>query len=293
MFNFRGIAPPIVTPFDDSGEIEENSLRELIDWWIDNGVAAIVPCGSNGEVAYMTPEERVEVVEITVDHVGGRVPVIAGTGYPSTHQTITMTEKAKRIGADAALVVTPYYYPVSEEGMTEHYERLADSVDMPILLYNVPKFTHCNITPQAVSSLSSVDNIVGIKESSGNLGLVQNILMEAENPDFDLYAGTGGLFSTILHAGGRGGILALANIAPKRCAQIYDQHSKGNTEKAQEMNYDLVELNTAITQRYAVPGLKYALNRRGLPAGSPRPPFQEVGPKEKEEIERILSEADL
>lgn len=290
---FQGVAPPIITPFDKHSAIKEDSLRELIDWWIGKGVNAIVPCGSNGEVVYLDFEERIRVLEVTIDHVDGRVPVIAGTGFPDTQRTIQMTKQAKDLGADGALVVSPYYYSITNREMVCHYQAVAGSTDIPIFLYNVPKFTHYSFSPTDVKELSKIDNIVGIKESSGNIGFVQDIIRATGDENFDLLAGTGGLFSTILHTGAKGGILALANIAPAKCARIFEYHFKGQEEAAQKLNYDLVNLNAAITKRYAVPGLKCAMNLRGLPAGTPRLPYRKVDSETKEKIKAILEEASL
>lgn len=293
MFEFAGVAPPIITPFDEKGDVDEQSLRELIDWWIEKGVHAIVPCGSNGEAVYMGFEERKRVIKATVGYVNQRVPVIAGTGLPSTRETIEMTRVAKDSGADAALIVTPYYYPVTPEGIIHHYETVADAVDFPILLYNVPKFTNFCMSGSTVEKLSKVKNIVGIKESSGDLGLVQDIVRATASADFQLYGGSGGLLAATLHAGGTGAILALANIAPERCVKIFEMHQQGDHDSAQRLNYELVDLNTAVTRRFGVSGLKHGLRARGLPGGFPRSPFRPVDSTASAELKQLLAEANL
>lgn len=290
MFKFSGVAPPAVTPFKEDGSVDKKSYKDLLDWWIDNGVHGIVPCGSNGEVSYLTKEERIELIEITVDQVAGRASVIAGTGFPSTQQTIEMTKVAKHIGADAALIVTPFYYPIDQEELFEHYRQIAEEVNIPIILYNVPKFTHQNLEAETVIKLSKFDNIIGIKESSGNLTSIQQIIAGTEKEDFDLLAGSGSLFYATLQAGGKGGILALANVAPKECSEIFNLFSEGNLEKARELNYKLIKLNQAITKTYGIAGLKFVLKLLGQPAGIPRPPLQPLSVEEKKAIQSIAGE---
>ncbi len=293
MFEFAGVAPPIITPFEKNGEIDKQALHELIDWWIEKKVHGIVPCGSNGEAVYMRFEERKRVIQATVNYVDRRVPVIAGTGLPSTRETIEMTQVAENSGADAALIVTPYYYPVTPEGIVDHYQAVADAVSLPVLLYNVPKFTHYSMSVQTVNQLSKLDNIIGVKESSGDFGLIQDIIRTTADANFKVYAGSGGLLAATLHAGGSGGILALANIAPEKCVEIVEDHQKGQVASAQELNYDLVDLNRAVTKRFGIPGLKCALKLRGLPAGFPRSPFQSANSTIKTELRALLKKVKL
>jgi len=285
---FEGIAPPLVTPFDEDGEIDEEAYGKLIDWTIESGVKAVVPCGSNGEVVYLDAEERERVIEIAVAAADGRVPVIAGTGSPSTVATIELTKEAERIGADGALVVTPFYYPLSQEEIVSHYRTLTAEVDLPILLYQVPKFTHQNFEPETVGELAEIPSVVGMKDSSGDFGFFQRTLKATEEQEFSLLSGSGDLIAAALRAGATGGILALANIAPAECARIYDLYLQGDERKARDLNYDLLELNRTITTRFGIAGLKAALSMRGMPVGDPRPPLQPLTAEEKGIVEDVL-----
>ncbi|MFP4588773.1 MAG: 4-hydroxy-tetrahydrodipicolinate synthase [Candidatus Acetothermia bacterium] len=290
MFEFRGVAPPIITPFGEEGSIDESALRDIIEWFIENDVHGIVPCGSTGEVANLTPAERVRVIEITVDQVRGRVPVIAGTGSPSTARTVEMTRTAGDLGADASLVVTPFYYPLDQKEIEDHYHKVLKETDLPIFLYNVPKFTHQSIAPETVRSLSHHPNAVGIKESSGDMGSFQQMVKETRDRSFHVYCGSGDLFASSLMAGGSGGILALANIAPRQCSKIYELYSQNREEGAIDLNYQLLSLNRAIGPKFGVAGLKAGLRYRGLPAGIPRPPLSPLSGAEEEEMIEIVEQ---
>ena len=287
MLDFEGVAPPLVTPFDGE-DIDESSYFDMIDWLLSNGVNGLVPCGSNGEVAYLSNEERIKVINLAVQGVDGRVPVIAGTGANTTSRTIGLTEAARKAGADAALVVTPFYYPLSQNQLVSHYKTVADEVDIPIILYNVPKFTHQNLEVDSVIELSKISNIVGIKESSGDFGALQELIANTKEKEFSVIIGSGNLFASALKAGAQGAVLALSNIAPRKCSQIFEAHREGNWEKAKEMNYKLLDLNRAVTTRFGIPGLKDALNMRGIYAGQPRPPLQSLNKNEKRELRKIL-----
>lgn len=160
---------PHITPFRQNGEIDEEALRRCVDFWIENKIGGLVPCGSNGEAPYLSIDDRNRVVEIVVDEANGKVPVIAGTGSLSTEDTILLTKNAKDLGADAALVVTPFFFKLSDRELMAHYKSIVESVDIPMLLYNVPKFTGFNLEPRLVADLARLENVVGIKDSGGNL----------------------------------------------------------------------------------------------------------------------------
>lgn len=290
MRELGGIAVPTITPFDSDGKLDESAYRELIEWWIAQGVAGICPCASNSEAIYLSSEERVRLIKIAVESGRGRVAVIAGTGFPGTQATIEMTGVATRLGADAALIVTPFYLPLSQEDLAAHYRRVAEAAELPLLLYNVPKFTGVNLQAETVAGLSCIEKIVGIKDSGGDLRQIERIISLAQ-PGFTLLAGSGNLLYDTLRLGGSGGILALANIAPAECAQIYKLHSEGRLEAAQQLNRKLVELNQAITSGFGIPGLKAALRIRGLPAGYPRSPLRPVSGVQEAEIQSILNRA--
>jgi dihydrodipicolinate synthase/N-acetylneuraminate lyase len=212
------------------------------------------------------------------------VPVLAGTGTAGYRETLDLTERAAAAGADAVLVVTPYYYPNDQDALAAYYRDLADAAVVPVYLYSVPKFTHVALEPRTVESLATHDNVVGMKDSAGDLETIQRTRRLA--PDLDLFVGSGSVFGQALAAGADGAILALANLAPERAGAVVDQVGAGDVEDALAANADLVDLNRAVTTRYGVPGLKAAMRRRGVPAGRPRRPLRPVD----ESVERELGE---
>ena len=286
----HGIAPPLVTPFDEDGDLDEDRLTHLIDWLIDRDVDFLVPCGSNSEAELMSVEERARVVEIVVERAPDDVPVLAGTGHPGLRETLHQTELAAKAGADGALVVTPFYFGHDQETLAAYYRRVADESSIPIYLYSVPQLTHVTLEPDAVGELATHPNVVGMKDSSGNIEAFQRE-RRLVGEDFELFVGNGGVFAHALAAGADGAVLALANIAPERTAEVYRLHRAGEGEAARELASELVELNRAVTARFGVPGLKSAMRARGAPAGYARAPHRPVDEKTAAELESLLSAA--
>jgi len=215
---FSGSMVAIVTPFHN-GAVDEEKLRQLVKFQINKGTSAIVPCGTTGESATLTHEEHNQVVSIIVDAVGKKVPVIAGTGSNSTKEAIQLTRRAKEVGADAALLITPYYNKPTQEGLFEHYKAVAETVDIPLILYNVPGRTSVNMLPQTVERLAEFENIVGIKEASGSLSQVTEILQRCKDA-ITVLSGDDALTLPILAVGGKGVISVAANIIPGRMAEL-------------------------------------------------------------------------
>lgn len=284
----QGLGVPIVTPFNEEREIDTEKLRSLVSQVIDAGIDFIVPCGSNGESELMTMEERTAVIRTVADQ--SSVPVLAGTGHPGFAETNKQTELAVEAGADAALVVTPYYYTHNQATLKAYYRKVADNSDIPIYLYSVPSKTGVKLAPKTVESLSSHKNIYGMKDSSGNLvSLIQeNSLTDS---DFELFIGNGSLYAQGLDAGATGGILALANVVPELTTEIHQKHRNGNQNSARNLNSDLVDLNQAVTARYGVPGVKAAMKARNLPAGENRSPFASVENEVQQELEYLVTAA--
>ena len=213
---FKGAAVAIVTPFLDNGEINYPKLSELLDYQIENGTDAIVICGTTGESSTLSHEEHLEAIRFTVEHVKKRVPVIAGTGSNCTETAIYLSREAEKYGADALLVVTPYYNKATQKGLIAHYTAVAESVSLPIIMYNVPSRTGCNIQPEtAVALAKNVRNIVGIKEASGNISQVAK-LMQLADGCIELYSGNDDQVVPILSLGGYGVISVLSNVAPRQ-----------------------------------------------------------------------------
>jgi dihydrodipicolinate synthase/N-acetylneuraminate lyase len=285
-----GTGVPLVTPFDGDGEVDTARLREVATWVVDRGVDFLVPCGSNSEAELLTVEERAEVIGTVVDEVS--VPVLAGTGHPGLVETREQTRRAAAAGADAALVVTPFYFDHDQATLRQYYERLADGSDIPIYLYSVPQLTGTRLEPETVADLAEHDGIHGLKDSSGEL-VAFGRERRLTGDDFDLFIGSGSLFAPGLDAGADGGILALANVVPELTAEIYARRRDGDGAGARTLCAELVELDRAITDRYGVPGVKAAMRSRGVPAGRVRSPHRPLGDEERREVERLVEDAPV
>ena len=232
---FRGAIVAIVTPFKD-GKVDENALRELIEFQIESGTDGIVPCGTTGEIATLSHEEHDRVIEITVVAVRKRVPVIAGTGSNNTAEAIRLTRHAYEAGVDGTLLVTPYYNKPTQEGLFQHYKAVAEAVSVPIVLYNVPDRTGINLLPETDARLSKISNIAGIKEASGDLKQISKIL-ELCTDDFVVLSGDDFTVLPILAVGGSGVISVVSNIIPEDMAAMVDAFDEGSLDKAKEFHY--------------------------------------------------------
>jgi 4-hydroxy-tetrahydrodipicolinate synthase len=292
MFKPEGVMVPHITPFKQNGEVDEESLRQCVTFWIENKIGGLVPCGSNGEAPYLSIEDRNRVVKIVVDQANGKVPVIAGTGSLSTEDTIRLTKAAKDIGADAALIVTPFFFRLSDRELVEHYTAIARSVDMPMLLYNVPKFTGFNLEPRVVAELARLDNVVGIKDSGGSLGQIAEIIRLVGNR-ISVLAGTGDLIYPTLMLGGKGAIVAIANAAPRQCCEVHEAFLKGDYERAKDLQLKLLPLNDVLTKKYGVVACKEALSIMRKPAGFPKSPLSALREEARTEIRKVLADLDL
>lgn len=284
----QGTGVPIVTPFDRDGGIAVDMLRNVVSWLVEAEIDFIVPSGSNGESELMTLEERARVVEIVTE--ASPVPVIAGTGHPGFEETRRQTALAAEAGADGALVVTPYYYGHDQATLERYYRRVADESEIPIYLYSVPGKTNVRLTPETVASLSTHENIHGVKDSSGDIVALQQALQTAAD-GFELFIGNGSLYAQGLDVGTAGGVLALANVVPGLATEIYRRHREGDHDGARALNGTLVDLNQAITARYGVPGVKAAMRARGVPVGATRSPFEELDADARQEIEDLVAAA--
>lgn len=284
-----GTGVPMITPFGEDGTVRDAALESITEWLVDGGVDFLVPCGSNGEAAMCSPDERAHVIDVVTDQAD--VPVLAGTGTPSLQGTLRATERAAEAGADAALVVTPYYHQHDAAALSAYYRELADRSPLPIYLYSVPKYTGVTLEPRTVEALATHENLAGMKDSSGDLERLQRYRRFTADESFSLLVGSGSVYAPGLAAGADGGVLALANVVPERASDIYRLHADGETDAARKRNAALVELNRAITARYGVPGLKAVLKHRSVPAGVPRKPFQPVADAVRAELATLLEEA--
>jgi dihydrodipicolinate synthase/N-acetylneuraminate lyase len=263
----------MATPFAADGSVDEDALRELVGWLEARGVDFLVPCGSNSEAELMTAGERARVVETTVE--AASVPVLAGTGSPGFEETRRATADAAAAGADAALVVTPFYYEHDRDALAAYYRDLADAVDVPIYLYQVPAYTDVRLDPDTVATLADHPNVGGMKDSTGDLAGFARLRRRTADADggFDLLVGSAGVLAHALSAGADGGVCALANVAPAACVDVVERHADDPADAA-AANADLVELNHAVTAGHGVPGLKAAMRARGAPAGRVRRPHR-------------------
>ena len=269
----EGIFVPHITPFTREGDLDEEALRACIGFWLEGGVSGLVPCGSNGEAPYLSREERKRIIGIVVDEVNGKVPVVAGTGSISTRETILFTEDAKDLGVDAALVVTPFYYKLSSREMCEHFNALLKTVDLPIVLYSVPKFTGCSLEPALIQQLASKhENVVGVKDSSGSIGTITETI-RLVGDRISVLAGTADVALSTLMLGGKGAVIAVANAFPEICSELYNAFKRGDYKKAGELQRHVAYLNEVLVKRYnQLSSIKEAMNLMGLQAGYPRSP---------------------
>lgn len=291
--DLHGIFPPIATPFIN-GKVAYDKLASNVAKWNRTGLQGFVVLGSNGEYVYLSEEEKRTVVDTVVQSATKEMRVIAGTGCESTTETLRLTEDCARLGAHAALVVTPHYYAgrMGEAALMKHFSELADHSPIPILLYNVPKFTHINMAADFVSRLSEHPNIVGLKDSSGNVIQLQEILNGVAE-DFSVLVGTAGVLFSGLTIGCVGAISALANVAPEACVKIFDRVKAGDLDGARELQLKMIPVNQAVTAIYGVPGLKTAMDMRGYFGGDPRLPLLPSSEQERSEIEAVLKKAGL
>ncbi len=271
--DLHGIFPPITTPFID-GKVAHDKLASNIEIWGKTGLKGLVVLGSNGEYVYLSDQEKREVIETAASAAPQDMLIIAGTGCESTRATVEMTNACAKRGARLALVVTPHYYGgrMQAAALIKHFTVVADEAAIPILLYNVPKFTHITMAANVVAELSQHSNIVGLKESSGNVNLLGQYL-NCVGSDFNLMVGTAGVLFGGLSIGCVGGILALSNVAPKQCIKIYDDVQQGNFDAARQLQLKMLPVNNAVTATYGVPGLKAALDMLGYFGGDPRLPL--------------------
>ena len=269
---FRGAFVAIVTPFTD-GQLDEQGLVDLIEFHIANGTHGIVPCGTTGESATMSHDEHHRVVELTVKRVNGRVPVLAGSGSNSTSEAVDLTKYAKQAGADGVLMVSPYYNKPSQEGLYHHYKTVAETVDIPIIMYNVPSRTSSNILPETVARLAQIDNIVGIKEATGDLNQVSDVIRLC--PDgFAIMSGDDFTSMPTVLLGGTGVISVTSNVAPKDMAQMMDAALAGDLAKARQLHYKLFPLMKAMFYDTNPVPAKKSLELMGkIKSGTPRLPL--------------------
>ena len=289
---FKGVIPPMITPFTDSGDVDYDAFEFNMRKWNNDKIGAYLVLGSNSETSYLSEDEKIKLIEIAVRTAPKDRPVIVGSGSDSLRETIRLTNIAAKMGCASALVLTPFYYSdqMTSEALIRYFTEVADNADIPIMLYNVPKYTHVNMKSDAVARLAAHPNIIGMKDSTGDvpqLGTFKKLVPE----DFNLMVGTASSWFPALTLGVKAGILALANCNPNECAAIQEAYEVGDLAKAAEIYMRLLPVNTAVTATYSIAGLKYACSCQGYRGGVVRVPLTPITADKTKAIDAILDKA--
>ena len=287
---FKGAGVAIATPFKENGDVNYEEFARLIEFQIENGTDAIIVCGTTGEAATMSEKEHMEVVKFCIDKVNKRIPVIAGTGSNCTQTAIELSKLAEEYGADGVLSVTPYYNKATQKGLIEHFTMIADSVKIPIIMYNVPSRTGCNIQPETAAYLAkNVKNIVAIKEASGNISQVAKLMQLADGA-IDLYSGNDDQIVPILSLGGLGVISVLSNVAPKQTHEIVASYHAGDVKRSCELQLKALPLCNALFCEVNPIPVKKAVELQGRDRGILRRPLSQMEPENAAKLEKAMKE---
>jgi 4-hydroxy-tetrahydrodipicolinate synthase len=288
---FSGAFTALVTPFRD-GKIDEQALIRLVEFQLEKGINGLVPCGTTGESATLSHEEHNRVIDITIETAKGRVPVIAGTGSNSTAETLKLTKHAQEAGADAALLITPYYNKPTQNGLYEHYKKVAEEVDLPLVVYNVPSRTSLNMLPETVARLSEIKNIIGIKEATGNLKQVSDVI-EYSREGFCVLSGDDFTTFPLLALGGHGVISVTSNIAPGDMSEMCSLFLSGKLEEAREMHYKLEKLNRVLFIETNPIPVKTALSIMGMVSEEFRLPLVKMAEDNRGKVKQAIGSYGL
>ena len=284
---FKGSAVALVTPFTKDNKVDFDKLGELVEYQIANGTDAIVSCGTTGEANTMTDEEQLATIKYVVEKVNKRVPVIAGSGSNDTMHSVNLSQEAEKLGVDALLIITPYYNKANKAGLKRHFETIANSVKLPIILYNVPGRTCVNISPSLIVELAKIDNIVAVKEASGDLGQVAEIASLVPD-DFAIYSGNGDTILPLLSLGGQGVISVLANVCPQETHDLVAKFFEGDIEGSRKLQLGMDALIAALFIEVNPIPVKTAMNLLGFNVGDLRLPLAEMDPANLEVLKKEL-----
>lgn len=285
---FKGAGVAIVTPMYADGTVNYEQFAKLIDFQIENGTDAIIVCGTTGEASTLSHEEHLDVIKYCVDHVAGRIPVVAGTGSNSTETAVYLSTEAEKYGVDGLLLVSPYYNKATQNGLYAHFKTVADAVKVPIILYNVPGRTGCNILPETVVRLcKDVENIVGVKEASGNISQIAKLASIADGC-VDIYSGNDDQIVPIMSLGGIGVISVLSNVAPRQTHEICQKYLDGDVAGSCKMQLEAIELCDALFCEVNPIPVKKALNLMGMQAGPLRMPLTEMEDGNAKKLETAM-----
>jgi 4-hydroxy-tetrahydrodipicolinate synthase len=290
--NLTGTYTALITPFRSDGSLDLNALAGLVEWQIEEGIDGLVPCGSTGESATLTPEEHVEVIRHVVDVAAGRAVVLAGTGSNSTREAIDFTREARLVGADGALLISPYYNKPTQDGIFHHYRTIAEETGLPLVAYNIPGRTASCIEPETVARLSRVDGVVGLKEAGGDLAKTAESVL-ASDPSFSVVSGDDALTLPMLAIGSRGVISTTANVAPGPMAEITRAWQRGDAEAAQKAHYALLPLMQALFAETNPIPVKTAVHLLGrIPNAALRLPLTPLQKANRDRLESALSDLE-
>ena len=290
---FKGVGVAMITPFHEDKSVNYEELGRMLEAQVQVHTDAIIVCGTTGEPVTMSMEERTEVIRFTVEKIAHRIPVIAGTGANCTQTAVELSVKAQELGVDGLLVVTPFYNKATQEGLIEHYKMIAQSVDLPIIMYNVPSRTGCNILPETAARLADeVENIVGIKEASGDISQIAK-LAACVKGKLDIYSGNDDQVIPILSLGGIGVISVLSNVVPQDAHDMVIEYLNGNTKKALELQLKYLDLIHALFCEVNPIPVKWAANQMGYQAGGLRLPLTELSAAHQELLEREMKKAGV
>jgi 4-hydroxy-tetrahydrodipicolinate synthase len=289
---FTGAGTALVTPMNADGSVNFPKMKELIEFQIANGIDALIICGTTGEATTISDEDQIECVRFAKEVAAGRCPIIAGAGSNDTAHCIELAVACEKSGADAVLLVTPYYNKATQKGLILHYTAIANAINIPIILYNVPGRTGCNLAPKTVAELAKVENIVAVKEASGNLSQVAEIAALV-GPDFDIYSGNDDQILPVLSLGGKGVISVLSNVAPKETRDMVAKFFEGDIQGSIKLQLDAIELISALFCEVNPIPVKTALNLMGYEVGACKLPLCDMEPKNLETLKTAMTNYGL
>ncbi|MFO7886682.1 MAG: dihydrodipicolinate synthase family protein [Eubacteriales bacterium] len=294
-FEIKGVIPPVITPFKENDKVDYEKYSKNIKKWNEKELAGVLALGSNGETSYLRQEEKLELIKLTVENMDNDKIVMVGTGLESTEMTIELTNEAAKLGADCALILTPNYYggKMGDEAQLAYFKEVADNTEIPILIYNVTKFTHINISPKVVSELSKHKNIIGMKDSSGDVKQLIQFMNAGLDKEFNLMVGTAACWYPALAVGIKASVMALANCCPDECIEVQKLYEEGNFDKSLELYKKMYPVNGAVTGGYGIAGLKYVCDKLGYEGGFTRKPLLPLEDKEKSQLNEIIKKAEL